>query len=133
MQLFTRPVFIVCCLLFLLHQLLQKICKVSIPFADAYLDNFLLMPILLTFWLAEKNWLFKTPPDYNLTKTELAVATFYLLLVTEGLFPLLSQRFTFDLFDIVVTALSSLTYFIFQKTSTSQPFLQKAQKEKETF
>ncbi|MGV3657320.1 MAG: hypothetical protein ACO1NX_05180 [Chitinophagaceae bacterium] len=126
MQLFTRPVFIVCSLLFLLHQLLQKVFKVSIPFADACLDNFLVMPILLTLWLAEKKWLFGAAINYQLSKTEIAFATFYVLLVTEGLFPLLSPRFTFDGWDIAVTVAGSFIYFLTQRTSTLQPSPQKA-------
>lgn len=109
---FKTPLFASSCLLFLLHQLLQWGFKINIPFADAYLDNLLAMPMLLTLWLAEKLWLFKAPPHYGLTLLEVIMATVYFLLVTEWLFPLLSSRFTFDAWDIPITMAGSVIYFL---------------------
>lgn len=106
-----RPLFITCSFIFLLHQILQKAFEVSIPLADAYLDNFLLMPIVLTLWLAEKQLLHKKP-DYKLSLFEIWMATIYLLVVTEVLFPLFSNRFTADAWDVAITAMGSLLYYL---------------------
>ena len=117
---FKTPLFGASSILFLLHQLLQWGLKINIPVADAYLDNLLVMPILLTLWLAEKIWLFKAPHHYQLTLLEVIMATVYVLLVTEWLFPLISSRFTFDAWDIPITIAGSVIYFLTSEKATKR-------------
>ena len=111
MEVLRRPLFIVSIILFSLHQLLQWGLKINIPIADAYLDNLLLMPIVLTLWLAEKQILFKKPKTYELSISEIVIATVYMLLLTEWLFPLWTARFTTDFWDVLFTAIGSLLYY----------------------
>ena len=115
MQLLRSPLFILSCLLFIVHQLFQKVLQIAIPIADAYLDNLLVMPILLNLWLAEKQWLFNEKNNHRITKLEIAIATLYVLVVTEWLFPLLSHRFVFDELDILLTMSGSFIYFFVEK------------------
>jgi hypothetical protein len=105
-----RPLFIVSLLVFLAHQLLQWGLKVSLPWADAYLDNFLVTPIVLPLWQAERQWLFKKGKAYRLSIAEVIAATIYILLVTELIFPLLSNRFSADGWDVLFTFAGAVVY-----------------------
>lgn len=120
MEVLRRPLFLICAGLFALHQALQWFFKIHLPFADAYLDNILAMPIVLTLWLAEKQLLFKKERTYELSLAEIVTATIYILLITEWLFPLLSSRFTADGWDILFTALGSLLYYFSARHTANQ-------------
>ncbi len=111
MKLLYSPVFILCCVLFVLHQVAQKIMKVSMPFADSYLDNILATPILLTLVVVERRLLFKRGADYTLTPMEITMATLFIILVSEFLFPFLSSDFTFDWVDILCYTLGSILFY----------------------
>ena len=111
MEVLRRPLFIISIILFSLHQFLQWGLKINIPIADAYLDNLLLMPIVLTLWLAEKRILFKKPKTTELSISEIVIATAYMLLITEWLFPLWTARITTDFWDVLYTAIGSLLYY----------------------
>lgn len=111
MALFRSPVFVVCCLLFVLHQLLQKAFKVSIPFVDQYLDNLLAMPIILTLLLAERQYLFKRGKQYRLPLLDVMLGTLFVAFVSEVLFPKLSDAFTGDWLDLVFYAIGSVIFY----------------------
>lgn len=101
MTVLLSPVFIICMVLFLLHQLLQQALHITLPFLDAHLDNLLAMPIILTLLLAERRWLFKKGNDYQLPVLDIIVATAYVIFISEVLFPLLSQKFVADWRDVM--------------------------------
>ena len=112
MRILKSPVFLICCLLFLVHQLLQKVLEIKLPVIDAYLDSFLLMPILLTFLVVERRWLFRRRSGYCLKLLDIVIATLFIAIVAELVFPALSHRFTADWWDVLAYALgSSLFYF----------------------
>ena len=100
MESVKSPLFIICSVLFLLHQVAQYILEVRIPFVDAYLDNLVAMPIFLALLMAERRILFKRDATYKLSVLEVFLATAYISLISELLFPLLASRFTFDPFDV---------------------------------
>ncbi len=112
MKLLYSPVFILCCILFVMHQVAQKVMKVSIPLADSYLDNILATPILLTLVVVERRILFKRGTDYILTPMEVIMATLFIILVSEFLFPFVSPDFTFDWVDILCYILGSVLFHI---------------------
>lgn len=101
MQTLKSPLFIVSIALFLLHQVLQHLLKISLPLADRYLDNLLAMPIILSLLLAERRHLFRRGNSYQLSWLEIVLATLYVSAISEWLFPVLSKRFTFDPLDFV--------------------------------
>jgi hypothetical protein len=101
MEALKSPLFITSCILFIVHQLLQHVFKINIPLADEYLDNLLAMPIILPLLLVERRYLFKRGSTYRLPLLESILATIYVSLISELLFPLLSSRFTFDWLDFV--------------------------------
>ena len=113
MQILRAPVFIVWCVLFILHQVLQKWLQKPIPFADDYLDNLLITPILLTFLIVERRVLFKRSSTYYLSPLEVTMATVLIALVCEILFPLLSPDFVTDWFDLIFYGAGSLVFYFF--------------------
>jgi len=112
MELFKSPVFIVCLLLFLLHQVFQKILDINIPFADRYLDALLAMPVILTLLLAEKRWLWKKDKSYRLTPLTIIIATLYIIVIVEVIFPWLSDQFTTDWVDVICYTAGSILFHL---------------------
>ena len=105
-----RPLFLLSVLLFAAHQVLQWGLRIHLPWADAYLDNLLVMPVVLHLWLAEARLLFKRGAAYELSNAQIIAATVYFLGITELLFPLLSKRFTSDVWDIAYIAAGAVLY-----------------------
>ncbi|MGI8601197.1 MAG: hypothetical protein ACR2KB_18225 [Chitinophagaceae bacterium] len=106
------PLFLICLLVFILHQVSQYIFKIPLPFLNNYLDNFLAMPVILSLLLAEKKYIYKQK-DQKLSLIFVIIATLYIALVTEWLFPFLSERFTTDCYDLVFYSLGSVFYCFF--------------------
>jgi hypothetical protein len=104
--------FVTCCILFLVHQLTQRVLHISIPLADSYLDNFLATPILLTLLLVERRTLFRYGLNYTLSVTEVGLATLFIAVVGEVLFPKLSREFTADWLDVVFYSLGSVLFYV---------------------
>lgn len=111
MNVLKSPVFIISCLLFALHQLLRKGLHISLPLIDNYLDNLLAMPIILTFLLVERRILFRRGKGYRLSAMDVVMATVYIVLISEVVFPLLSDSFVTDWRDVIFYALGSLIFW----------------------
>ena len=109
----TAILVFISCLLFTIHQYLQFIAKISLPFADNYLDPALMMPIVLhaVFW--EKRLLLK---NHSRGLNALHIFCYFILTVciAEMLFPLLSNKFTADRLDIISYAVGSFAYYVAQ-------------------
>jgi hypothetical protein len=111
MAAFRSPVFLICLVIFLVHQVLQKVLNIHYPLLDHYLDNILAMPVILTFFLAEKRWLFKKGNEYALSTLEIVIATIYIIIVTELIFPLFSDKFKGDWLDVILYAIGSIIFY----------------------
>ena len=122
MAVLRSPVFIICLVLFLLHQIMQKILHITFSFADSYLDNLLAMPIILTLLLAERRWLFKKGSNYQIPVIDIVVATLYIIFITEVVFPLLSKNFTADWKDLLFYALGSFVFYNTINTKRQRTF-----------
>lgn len=105
------PVFVVCCITFVIHQLTEKHFRIAVPAADNYLDNFLATPILLTLLMVERRILFGRGHLYTLASGEVVLATLIISVVGEWLFPLLSSNFTFDWLDFLFYTLGSCLFW----------------------
>ncbi len=117
MSILRSPVFIICLLLFIIHQLLQKVYGQHFPLVDNYLDNVLAMPVILTLFLAERMVLFKKKRNYRLPAADVIIATGYIILITEIIFPLLSNKYSADWADVIFYSMGSiLFYFTINKT-----------------
>lgn len=119
-----RPVLILVSLsavLFLIHQYLQLGVQLHIAFLDNYLDPIVLMPLLLYAVLWERRILLR---DRHLVLTYTDILGYFLLvvLIGEGLFPLISDRFTADYWDIPAYAVGTLAYVIAREISSSKYF-----------
>lgn len=112
MEILKSPVFIISCILFGAHQLLQKVFEIPIPFVDLYLDNLLAMPIILTLLLAERRILFKRGRNYRLPVLDVVVATIYIVFIAEVIFPMLSEDFRADWWDVLFYALGSVLFLL---------------------
>jgi hypothetical protein len=111
MHVLRSPVFIVCLLLFTIHQVLQKGFQIHFTFFDRYLDNLLAMPVILTLLLAERRWLTKKNNNYTLPLLDIIIATVYIIIISEIVFPLLSPRFTTDWMDVFFSATGSVIFY----------------------
>lgn len=111
MSILKAPAFIICVILFLLHQFMQKILGVPIAVLDPYLDSFLAMPILLTLLVVERRLLFRRGPAYCLSIGSIVAATIFVALVAELVFPVLSERFTADWWDVLAYALGGMLFY----------------------
>lgn len=111
MKVLTSPVFIICALLFIVHQVLQKGLDITFSLIDRYLDNLLAMPIILSLLLVERQYLFKRGKTYRLPALEVVIATVFITLISEIVFPLLSKKFTTDWWDVVFLGLGSLIFY----------------------
>ena len=120
MKILKSPVFIVCCLLFILHQILQRLLGISMPLVDQYLDMLLAMPIILTLILAERRILFRRGESYFLPVLDVVIATIFIALVSEVIFPALSDRFTADWLDVIFLIVGSLLFQLTINPSSSR-------------
>ena len=112
MEILKSPVFVISCILFGAHQALQKLFHISLPFLDLYLDNLLAMPIILTLLLAERRFLFKRGKQYRLPVLDVVIATIYIIFIAEVIFPLLSERFATEWWDVLFYVLGSILFLL---------------------
>jgi hypothetical protein len=112
METLKSSLFIICSSLFLLHLVLQHLLKINIPLADAYLDNLLAMPVVLTLLLAERRHFFNKGISYQLPLLEIFLATAYVSAISEWLFPWISKRFTFDPLDFLFFFLGAGIFYL---------------------
>lgn len=107
-----RIFFIVSLLLFLAHQLVQKVWGVAIPMADAYLDPLLCMPLLLTGLEWQQRWLSGRP---RLRLAEIILATAVVAFFSEWMFPRWSASFTADPWDVAAFFAGAGLFFLFRR------------------
>ena len=100
--------FIVPAVLVLLHQALQYWFGVTIPFLDDYLDPFCLGALALHGVRIERRFLF----NRLLLLTDALAVILFLALVSEGLFPYLSDKFTRDGWDVVAMGAGALWFAV---------------------
>ena len=113
MQLLLKPAWLICFLLFLLHQFSQKVMSWAIPFADNYLDCLLCMPIFLTFLLIERRFLLQQSTSYSFPFWDTMAMTLFLAIIFEELFPLLADGFTKDYWDYVCYFIGGVFFYFF--------------------
>ena len=98
--------------LFLLHQFAQKILALHIPFIDSYFDPFAAAVLGLFVLQMEGKYLWKKK-QFSFKWYDILVITIVLALVSEQLFPLLSEEFTSDPLDYVAFALGGVYFYYF--------------------
>jgi hypothetical protein len=111
-----HPIFIFCCILFIAHQIIQKGFGIHIPWVHSYLDDLLVMPIILTLILIERRKLFGWGEAFSFSGLETLGLVFSLSLLFEWVFPYFSDKFTFDWWDFLAYALGGWIYFRYLNT-----------------
>lgn len=76
---------------------------------DWWLDPFLMPLLLLPLMRFERQWILRQS-GYRFRPVELVALGVGLSLVSEGLFPLLSQRFTADWADVMAIGFGTASY-----------------------
>lgn len=112
MKLLFQPFFIICFVLFFIHQIIEKILDIHISFLDNYLDSFLALPIILSLYLVERRKLFKKP-DYRFSLLEVIVVSIALSLFFEEVLPQISNGFTKDYYDYLALSLGAVLFWFF--------------------
>lgn len=97
-------------LLFVCHQVLEKVLMIRLPFVDNYLDDLLCMPILLGGLLAEQMDLFKRQ---RLTWVEGLICFVLISCLFELILPGFYVGYTADVWDLCCYACGGLFFFLF--------------------
>lgn len=100
--------------LYVVH-LVLKFGRVSVPpFFSHYFADLLCMPLLLSSTVLFMRWL-KGDAGLYLSGAMILVASLYVSLVFECLLPLLFERYTADVWDVVMYGVGGGLFFVFQK------------------
>ena len=110
MRTLLQPGWLFCAILFVWHQLAQKVLGWSWLWADSYLDDLLCMPILLGLALANRRY-FIQDPRYTFSFFEITVMVIALSILFEEGYPRWWSSFTRDPWDYAYYALGGLWYY----------------------
>ena len=109
---FTHWSFLFPFLLFIGHQLTQKVLLYPLPLFDAYLDPFCLGAICFPIIEWERSLILK---DFSFSVPEIAIVWIYLVIITEVLYPYLSPHSVPDILDAAALGLGTLWYLVIRK------------------
>ncbi|MEM8527166.1 MAG: hypothetical protein AAGG68_21175 [Bacteroidota bacterium] len=101
---------------FLLHQLLQKMLHFSIPFLDSYYDPFAAAVLGLFALRMERKYLWKKK-RIKFKWYEVMTIVMVLALISEQLFPYLSNAFTRDWWDYFAFVLGGIYFYFLLNTA----------------
>ena len=104
-----HPIFILSATLLILHQLIQKVFFINLPFIDAYLDDFLSIPFMLSLFLIEQ--LFWKRRTTNLSTFEILIFTITFAVFFEEIVPRFNVNYTKDYWDYLAYGLGSLAFY----------------------
>jgi hypothetical protein len=111
-ELLQSPFFIVCTIIFLSHQLAEKVLGIHIYLLDSYLDCLLFFPIVLTLITIERRF-FSKNIGYKLAVFEILTIGIILSILFEEIIPLFFSQFTKDYLDYIAYALGLLMFHFF--------------------
>lgn len=121
MKIFQYPAWLFCALLFIAHQVFQKILGWNFDILDSYLDPLLCLPIFMGMMLAERRFFLKKI-NYNKVYTfsflETIVIAIVLSIVFEEGFSRWSDQFTKDYFDYIFYFVGALFFYFFINVTT---------------
>lgn len=108
----THPFFILSFFLALLHQVAQ-VFYLSPQLFTSYLDDFLLMPVILPICTALIRFLFRQP-DFRLPIFYILSAIVAVVIVFEGILPAYSSVYTRDGWDVLMYSIGAAFYAKFR-------------------
>ena len=97
-------------ILFVAHQLLQYVVGLPIPYVDSYFDPFACAVLGLSIFLWERNVLWRANQK-RLGIGETIIVTLILAVLSEEVFPLLSDRFYRDVMDYLAFAVGGVFFY----------------------
>lgn len=103
------PIFVIITILLIIHQITQKILLVNLPFIDAYLDDFLAMPFMLSVFLMEQ--LFWNRRTTKLTIFEIVIFTTVFAIFFEEIVPKFHESYTKDYWDYLAYGFGSYLFY----------------------
>ena len=98
-------------LLFVIHQILQKLIGVEIPFVDFYIDPFCFSALTMPLYMWERKMLFH---QSGISKLEMLVLLTFLILFSEVVLPYFSSQFIADLLDVLMILLGGVWFYCFR-------------------
>ena len=106
-----NPVFLLCLVLAIVNQILEKAFGVFIPVVHSYLDDLICLPIVLTLGLAVYRIVW---PTYRLRLWHMIPVFVVYSIYFEWYLPQISLAYTSDLFDVLAYTggLTIFSYFI---------------------
>ena len=94
---FWWPIFII----FLVHQVVEKIFDIHFSIADYYLDPLLAMPILLGLVLAQKRYFLRLGNEHRLSLFEVSVISVVFAFLFEYVLSHWADGFYYDPLDLI--------------------------------
>src|SRR5690606_12085118 len=111
MSVLKNPLFILSCVLFWINQYLEKVQQIFIPFVHSYLDDLMVMPVVLGLTLQIFRWIHPLKEKFSFTKIQIMVAVVYFSILFEGILPLWSNLYTRDLWDVVFYSIGAIGFY----------------------
>ncbi len=108
-----HPLFIFAAIAFWTNQFLEKALGVFIPFYHSYGDDLMAMPVVFGLCLQTMRWIHPRKSDLVFNKNQILVALVYFSVVFEGVLPMLSDRYTADIFDVLCYGIGTLAFYYF--------------------
>ena len=101
-------------ILFLLHQIIQKLLELHLLWIDDYFDPFACA--MLALFVAQRHFsILQRDSAFQLAVWQVLVTVTVLAIISEELFPVLSVRFTKDYWDYLAFAVGGFLFYISQK------------------
>lgn len=111
MSVLRNPFFLLACLVFWLNQFLEKILGIYIPYAHAYLDDLLAMPVVLGITLQVYRWIHPLRENFTFSKAQVVVGLVYFSFLFEFLLPRWSTTYTADLWDVFCYGIGAIIFY----------------------
>lgn len=99
--------FVIPAILFLTHQVFQKLLNIPLPLVDKYLDPFCFGALVPVFLLIERKSLFK---QQKLSNLDLTILTLALIVFSEFILPAFFSKYSTDWFDVALIILGVLWF-----------------------
>ncbi len=119
-----QPLFILASIAFWINQFLERVLNVFIPVYHSYGDDLMAMPVVFGLCLQIMRWIHPLKNRLTFTRSQILVGLTYFALVFEGVLPLLSERYTADLLDVLCYVMGSVAFYYFMNhpIKTQSPF-----------
>ncbi len=99
-------------ILFIINQLLERVGNISIPYVHAYLDDLLVMPIILGLSTQIIQWIHPAKEYYYLSKTHIIIALLFFSIVFELIYPVVyPENYTADPLDVLCYGIGGFVFY----------------------